>query len=116
MPPPPIQANPRSRSWRRPPKPETAASLSSLVLAKLGPVIQALPDFTLESTLRRIVERLAAEFFREIVLAGKCLLLVVVVGITAAVTFGLHQVGRRVENVLRRQQRAAVLGSAARSA
>src|SRR3954469_18751928 len=100
----------------KPPMPDLAASMSGLVPAKLGPVVQALPDLALEPALRRIIERLAAEFFREIVLAGERLLLVVVVGIAAAVSFRLHQIGRRIEDVLGRQQRTILLGGAFRRA
>ena len=81
-------------------------------LPQLRPILQALADFALEAALGRIVELLPAEFFREIVLAGERLLGVVVVFVARAVAFGLHQLGRRIEDVLGRQQRAGLLGGA----
>ena len=56
-------------------------------LAQLRPVVEPLPDLALEAALRRIVELLPAERFREIVLAGKRLRRVVVVFVARAVAF-----------------------------
>src|SRR3972149_1490350 len=48
----------------------------------------------------------------EIVLAGEGVGRVVVILVTGAVPLLLHQSGRRVEDVFRRRQRAALLGHA----
>jgi hypothetical protein len=73
------------------------------------PVVEALADVALEAAFRRIVKGLPAHLFGKIVLARKGVRLVVVVAIARAVAFILHQLGRRVEDVLRRQQRAMLL-------
>ena len=57
-----------------------------------------------------------AQRVREIVLAGKRIRRVVVVFVAAAIAFGLHQLGRRIEDVLWRQQRTALLRRAHRRA
>src|SRR5476649_2856263 len=87
-------------------------SFPAPLLAKLGPIIQPLLDLALEAPFRRIVELLTRQIFREIILTGEGLVLVVVIGVTAAIAFVLHQRRRRVENVLGRQQRAGLLGGA----
>src|SRR5689334_3772396 len=89
---------------------ETPRSSAASLLAQLRPVFEPLPDLALEATLGRIVELVTAERLGEVVLAREGLLGVVVVGVAAAVALGLHQLGRRVEDVLGRQQRAALLG------
>ena len=61
---------------------------------------------------RRLIEVLTLHAVRKIVLAGEGLGLVMVVGIAAAIAFVFHQLGGRVENMFRRQQRAAFLGRA----
>ena len=69
---------------------------------------QPLADLALEAAIGRIVEVLAAHLLRKIVLAGKGIGLVVIVLVALAVALFLHQLGRRVEDVLRRQQRAVL--------
>src|SRR5262249_13317176 len=89
--------------------------LASLA-AQLRPVLQAFPDLALEAALRRVIESLPSEGVGEIVLAGKRSRRVVVVCVALAVAFALHELRRRVEDVLGRQQRACRLGGAHRRA
>src|SRR5258707_14217810 len=83
---------------------EQVGYLSAPLLPQLRPVIQPLADLALEAAVGRIIKSLAAQRFREIVLAGERVLGVVVVLIARAIAFRLHQFGRRVQNMLRRQQ------------
>src|SRR5262249_8326607 len=69
-------------------------------------------DFALKPTLGRVVERLPTKLLGKVVLAGEGVGSVVVVIVTFAVAFGLHQPGWRVEDVLGRKQRARLLGRA----
>src|SRR5262249_22200387 len=92
---------------------EALLRLRSLpLLPQLCPVFQPLPDLALEAALGRIVEGVAAERLREVVLAGEGVGGVVVVLVASAVALRLHQLGRCVEDVLGRQQRARLLGGA----
>src|ERR1700722_18784193 len=79
-------------------------SIAAPLAPQFCPVFEALADFALKTALGWIVELPAAERLGEIVLAGECFLAVVVVFVARAVAFGLHQLGWRVENVLRRQE------------
>src|ERR1700733_11932668 len=87
-------------------------SIAAPFAPQFCPVFETLADFALKAALGRIVELPAAERLGEIVLAGERLLAVVVVFVAGAIAFGLHQLGRRIEDVLGRQQRARFLGSA----
>jgi len=80
-----------------------------------SPNIQPLLDLALEAALGRVVEFLPAERLREIVLARKRIGRVVVICVARAVAFLLHQPGRRIEDMLGRQQRARLLGDPPRS-
>src|ERR1700730_3689703 len=82
------------------------------LFAQLGPVFEPLLYLALETALRRIVELAAAERFGEIILAGKRLRRVVIVFVTGAIAFASHQPGRRIEDVLGRQQRAGLFRGA----
>src|SRR3979490_1206731 len=83
------------------------------LLPQLRPIIQPLPDLALEAALGRIVKFLPAERLREIVLARKRIGRVVVVVVTRAVAFLLHQPGRRIEDMLGREQRGPPRGDPA---
>src|SRR5207245_8687333 len=78
--------------------------------SQLRPIFQTLPDLAFEAAFGRVVEALAAERLGEIVLPGKCVGRFVIVFVARAVTLALHQLRRRVEDVLGRQQRARLLG------
>jgi len=94
------------------------ASLSSAapLFAQLCPVLQPLSDLALEAALGRIVKFLPAQLFRKIILAGKCAFRVVIVFVAGTITLILHQLGRRIEDALWRQQRTGLLGRALRGA
>ena len=100
----------------RPPVPRMIVTSPAPLLPQLRPVVQPFPDLALEAAVGRIVEGLPAELLREVVLAGKGLGRIVIVVVTRAVALGLHQLGRRIEDVLGRQQRARLLGGAHRRA
>src|SRR4029077_18992229 len=70
-------------------------SRSAPLFAQLGPVFETLSDLALEPALRRIVELAAAERFREIILPGERVGRIVIVVVTGAIAFLLHQPGRR---------------------
>src|ERR1700720_4578368 len=92
-------------------------ALASIPLpAKLGPIIQPFSNFALEAAVGRIIKSLSAQRFRKIVLSGERVCRVVVVFVAAAIAFRLHQLGRRVQDMLRRQQRTALLCRAHRRA
>src|SRR3954464_1656540 len=86
-----------------------AALLRFPVASQLGPILQALPDLALKTSVGWIVKRVAAERFRKVVLAGEGIRRVVVVFVAASIAFRLHQLGRRIEDMLWRQQRAGLL-------
>src|SRR6187431_1239400 len=65
--------------------------------AQLRPVIQPLPDLALEAAFGRIVEILPWQRVGKIILAGKGVLGVVIIGIAAAIAFFLHQPRRRIQ-------------------
>src|SRR5580698_5944421 len=90
--------------------------LRSPLPPQLRPIIQPPADLAFEAAIRRIVEGLPSQRFREIVLPRKSIRRVVIIFVTAAIAFGLHQFGRRVQNVFRRQQRTAFLCRAHRPA
>src|ERR1700694_6109196 len=91
--------------------------MSSTALSpQIRPVIEALANLALVSAIGRIVKSLAAKGFREIVLSGEGFRRVVIVFVAAAIAFRLHQSGRRVQDMLRRQQRTALLCGAHRRA
>src|SRR5262245_14453338 len=92
-----------------PPSAQTSPS-SPFFLPQFRPILQALSNLALEAALGRIVEPLAAERLREVVLSGEGVARIVVVVVACAVALRLHQPGGRVEDVLGRQQRAALLG------
>src|SRR5580704_17370304 len=79
-------------------------SIAAPLAPQLCPVFQALADFAFKAALGRMVELPAAERLGEIVLAGEGLLAIVVVFVAGAIAFGFHQLGRRVEDVLGRQE------------
>src|SRR5262249_58381730 len=79
-------------------------------LPQLRPIFQPFPDLAFETALGRVVELLAAERLREVVLAGEGVGRIVVVVVPGAVALRFHQPRRRVEDVLGRQQRATSLG------
>src|SRR5215475_6626502 len=93
-------------------KADSSVRRSAALPAQLGPIVEALSDLALKAALRRIVKLLPSERFGEIVLARKRFRRVVVVLVAGAVAFLLHQLGRRIEDVLRRQERARLLGDA----
>ena len=98
------------------PRPAGASHRFAPLFAQLRPIFQTLADFALEAALGRIVEYVAAELFREIVLAGERLFGIVIVFVSRAITLGLHQLGRCVEDVFGRQQRAGFFRRAHRLA
>src|SRR5580704_10299082 len=79
---------------------EQRRPLPAPLAAELRPILQALPDLAFEAALRRVVEALPSQRLGEIVLAGKRLRRVVIVFVALAVAFALHELGRRVEDVL----------------
>src|SRR5689334_6397432 len=83
-------------------------SRSAPLFAQLGPIFEAFFDLALEAALWGIVEVPATERFGEIILTGERIRRVMIVGVTGAVAFLLHQPRRRVEDVLGRQQRAGL--------
>src|ERR1700733_3760766 len=80
------------------------------LLPQLLPIVEAFPDLALKTAIDRLIEPLAAERLRPIILPGKSLGRVVVISVIRAIAFTLHEFGRRVENRLRRHERAALLG------
>src|SRR5262247_1746369 len=74
----PRKGSPPARRLSRP-------SWPAPLFAQLGPIVQALPDFALEAALGRIVERLATELLREIVLAREGIGHIVVVVVAFAI-------------------------------
>src|SRR5262245_36844342 len=78
------------------PAPVVGLSLPS----QLRPIFQPLFDLALEAALGWVVELLPPQLFGEIVLPGKRLGRVVVVVVAFAIALRLHQLGRRVEDVL----------------
>src|SRR5665647_3962420 len=94
-----------SSAERQSPQPNSTGSFPAPFLAQLRPIVEALPDLAFESAFGRIVELLARQRVRKIVLSRESFILVMIVGVAAAIAFRLHQLGRRVENVLGRQQR-----------
>src|SRR6188508_1441899 len=85
--------------------------LASL-LPQFLPVFQALEDLALEATLDRLVELLTRHPVGKVALAREALLGIVVVFVAAAVAQLLHELGRRVEDMHRRRERAVLLGRA----
>src|SRR5581483_6680536 len=75
-------------------------AIAAPLFPQLGPIVQALPDFALEAALGRIVEGLPRQRVGKVILTAEGFFGVVVVGVAAAVAFLLHQLGRRVEDVL----------------
>src|SRR5580704_15919732 len=70
----------RPTACRRPAVEDRARlSTSAPFAAELRPIVEPFPDLTLEAAFGRIVELLAAERFREIVLSGERVFAVVVV-------------------------------------
>src|SRR5207237_5526149 len=98
------------RSWTMTRSVCEPVSSCTPLLAQLRPIFQALSDLTLEAALGRIVEGLAPELLGEIILAGEGVGRIMVVAISCPIAFRLHQLRRRVEDVLGRQQRARLLG------
>src|SRR6185369_17753019 len=80
------------------------------LLATLFPIVQPLANASLETAVAGLVEGLAFHSFRPVILSRKGLVGIVVVGIAFAVADGLHQPGRRIEDMHRRHQRAGFLG------
>src|SRR5690242_14281693 len=72
--------------------------------AQLRPVVQPLPDLALEAALGRVVEGFAAELVGKIVLTREGIRRVVVVVVARAIPLLLHQPGRRIQDMLGRQQ------------
>src|SRR4051812_10885259 len=85
------------------------STVSLALPPQLRPVIKPLADLALKAAIGRVVKSLAAERFREVVLAGEGVRRIVVVFVAAAIAFLLHQLGRRIQNMFRRQQRTALL-------
>src|SRR5690349_14778105 len=86
--------------------------LSSLLISQFLPVFEALQDLAFEAALDRLVEFLAGHAVGEVVLAREAVLGIVVVLVAAAVADLLHQLGRGIEDVHRRRQRAVLPGRA----
>src|SRR3546814_9705151 len=80
------------------------------LFTKLVPPGDALRYPLFKATPRWTVEGFGCHLLRPIIVAGKTLLDIMVVGIALAITDVLHQLGRRVQNVLRRHQRSRVAG------
>src|SRR5258708_1904794 len=95
----------RSRHWSG-----AAPAASALLLAQLLPVFQPLQDLALEAAFDRLVEFLACHAVGEIVLSREAVLGIVVVFVALAVADLLHELGRRIEDMHRRRQRAVRLG------
>src|SRR5260370_7759011 len=95
----------RSRHWSGAPP-----AASALLLAQLLQVFQPLQDLALEAAFDRLVELLARHAVGEIVLSREAVLGIVVVLVTLAVADLLHELGRRIEDMHRRRQRAVRLG------
>src|SRR5437868_3234087 len=74
------------------------------LLPQLRPIIQPLPDLAFETAFDGIIEFWPAQAFRKIILARERFRRVVIVMIAFAVALLLHQPGRRVEDMLGRQQ------------
>src|SRR3546814_3579523 len=75
---------------------------------KLVPPGDALRYPLFKATPRWTIEGFGCHLLRPIIVAGKTPLDIMVVGIALAITDVLHQLGRRVQNVLRRHQRSRV--------
>src|SRR5215471_7036903 len=72
------------------------------------PVFEPLFDLALEAAFRRVVELTPAERLREVTLPGEGIRRVVIVFVARAVAFITHEARWRIEDVLGRQQRAAL--------
>src|SRR5262249_4437002 len=78
-------------------------------LPQLRPILQPFPDLAFEPALGWVIKLLPFQRFRKIVLPGKGLFGVMVVGIAATIAHFLHQPGRRIEHLFWRQQGSSVL-------
>src|SRR5687768_10706911 len=76
---------------------------------KLGEALEPVFQFCLETACGRLVEALTLHAVRKIMLSGKGLFLIVIVGVAAAIALLLHQPRRRVENMFRGRKRATLL-------
>src|SRR5690606_8459301 len=85
-----------------------ASSTTLPLTAQLCPIIEPLAYLPFKPAVRWIVISLPSHLFREIVLPGKGVRLVVVIAVARAVAFFLHQLGRGVEYVLRRKEGAVL--------
>src|SRR5256885_14889748 len=85
----------RTREPRRQTRRTQRAISRTAFLPQLLPILQPLPDLALEAALRRIVEFLAAQRLREVILAREGLRRIVVVFVACAVVFLFHQLGWR---------------------
>src|SRR5690606_6113859 len=77
-------------------------------LPELVPVGDTLADLALEAALDGLVEDLWLHLLGPVVVAREAVLGIVVVSVALAVADLLHQLGRRVEDVLRRHQAAGL--------
>src|SRR5277367_4116873 len=85
-------------------KPDTPSALPLPPLpAQPRPVLEPLLDLALETALDRVVERVAADLVRPIVLPAESVGRVVIVLISCAIAFALHEPRRSVEDGLRRR-------------
>src|SRR3982751_2273337 len=78
------------------------------LFAALLPIVQPFADAGLEAAVGRLVKSLPLHLLGPVILAGKRLIGVVVVGIILTVADLLHQLGRSVEDMRRRHERAGL--------
>src|SRR5262245_34024845 len=67
--------------------------------SKRRPIFEALSDIALETAFGRVVEFLALERLREVVLSRESFFSIVIVGVATAIAFVLHEPGRRIEDM-----------------
>src|SRR5260370_605507 len=111
-----VSASSAATSISRTPYPAVAAGGASgyivrflLFVAQALPIVQTLANLALEAAVDRLVEGLARQAVGEIVLTGEAVLGIRVVAIAGTVALLLHELGRRVQDMLRRHQRAGRL-------
>src|SRR5690606_6707123 len=87
------------------------AKRSATLFAQSVPVRDPLPHLSLETALDRVIVDLWVHLLGPVIGTRETVLGIVVIGIVLAVADVLHQLGRCVEDVLRRHQAARVPGA-----
>ena len=73
---------------------------------ELVPIFQALRHVAFETAFDRFVIALGLHFIGPVIVTGKSILGIVIVAVARSVADILHQLCRRIENILRRHQAA----------